>query len=152
MLTPGFFPFFSIVLSREQYRAFEISISPLVPSFVSSYCTRCKRKSVSPSPVLYTTDSLKGAQCCMHFVVKYKCINSTCIYHSPGLCGTLGWSCDKFDSRVNFTLSVPRQQFRSPGLKFGNAWVQPGGPNSIYNSSQLLLASQTHFLINIQTW
>ncbi len=60
-----------------------------------------------------------------------KCINSTCIYHSPGLCGTLSWSCDEFDSWVIFTLSVPRQQFRSPGLKFGNACVRPGGPNTI---------------------
>ena len=64
-----FFPF-QHRLSREQYRAFEISIAPFVPSFVSSYCPRCLRKSVSPSPVLYTTDSLKGAPVCMHFVVK----------------------------------------------------------------------------------
>ena len=52
MLTPGFFPFFSILLCKEQtpvcvkskYRLF-------VPSFVSSYRSRCIGKSVSPSPV-----------------------------------------------------------------------------------------------------
>ena len=46
------------------------SIAPFVPSFVSSYCPRCKRSLVSPSPVLYATDSLKGPQFCMHLVVK----------------------------------------------------------------------------------
>ena len=81
-------------LSREQYRAFEISIAPFVPSFVSSYCPRCIRKSVSPSPVLYPTDSLKGSPVLYAFRCLNKCINSTCIYHSPRLCGTLCWSCD----------------------------------------------------------
>ena len=52
MLTPGFFPFFSIMRwVKSKYR-------PFVPSFVSSYRSRCLGKSVSPSPVLCATDSL----------------------------------------------------------------------------------------------
>ena len=53
MLTPGFFPFFSINWVENSYR-------PFVPSFVSSYRSRCLGKSVSPSPVLCATDSLIG--------------------------------------------------------------------------------------------
>ena len=71
MLTPGFFPFFSIRLSREQYRAFEISIAPFVPSFVSSYRSRCLGSLVSPSPVLCATDSPKG---CPVFLYAFSCL------------------------------------------------------------------------------
>ena len=31
--------------------------------------------------------ALKDAQFCMHLVVENKCVNSTCIYHSPRLWG-----------------------------------------------------------------
>ena len=54
MLTPGFFPFFSIVRwVKSKYRLF-------VPSFVSSYRSRCLGSRVSPSLVLCATDSSKG--------------------------------------------------------------------------------------------
>jgi hypothetical protein len=120
------------MLSREQNLAFEISIAPLVPSFVSSYCPRCLRKSVSPSPVLYTTDSLKGAPVLYAFRCLNKCVNSTCIYHSRRLCGTLCWSCDKFDLRVIFTLPVDTFcNLGAPVSSLGTLEHRPGRPNSI---------------------
>ena len=55
MLTPEclFIYFQHRVWVKNKYR-------PFVPSFVSSYCPRCKGSRVSPSPVLCATDSLKG--------------------------------------------------------------------------------------------
>ena len=112
MLTPKclFIYFQHRQLSKEQYR-------PFVPSFVSSYCPRCKGSLVSPSPVFYATDSLKGPQFCMHLVVENKCVNSTCIYHSPRLCGhSVGLVCN-CDSRVVYSVFSYHQRSRGPGLK-----------------------------------
>jgi len=46
----------------------------------------------------------RDAQYCMHLVVENKCVTSTCIYHSPRLCGhSVGLACN-CDSRVVYSL------------------------------------------------
>ena len=64
MLAPEYFYYsFQHRLSKEQYRPVRVELRIELLSEV-------QRKSVSPSPVLYATDSLKGPQFCMHLVVK----------------------------------------------------------------------------------
>ena len=64
MLTPEclFIYFQHRQLSKEQYRPVRVELRIELLSEV-------QRKSVSPSPVLYATDSLKGPQFCVHLVV-----------------------------------------------------------------------------------
>ena len=87
MLTPGFFHFFSINTVVQ-------SIACSCRASYRVYRSRCTGKSVSPSPVFVAQlIAYRDAQFCMHLIVENKCVTSTCIYHSPRLCGTLSWSC-----------------------------------------------------------
>ena len=62
----------------------------------------------------------RDAQFCMHLVVENKCVNSTCIYHSPWLCGhSVGLVCN-CDSRVVYSLfSYHQKNLGDPGSSRG---------------------------------
>ena len=56
----------------------------------------------------------------MHLVVENKCVTSTCIYHSPRLCGhSVGLVCN-YDSRVVYSLFfIPPKNLGDPGSSRG---------------------------------
>ena len=91
-----------------------------MPSFVSSYRSRWLGKSVSPSLVFFARlIAYRDAQFCMHLVVENKCVNSTCIYHSPWLCGhSVGLVCN-YDSRVVYSLFHTTKDLGDPGSSRG---------------------------------
>ena len=112
MLTPECYSFtFSIVLSKEQVSPVRAELRIELPFEVF--------REVESALVLFFAQliALKDAQFCMHLVVENKCVNSTCIYHSPWLCGTLSWSCVSCDSRVVYSFFAYHQKSRGPGLK-----------------------------------
>ena len=113
MLTPGFFPFFSIVLSKEQVSPVRAELRIELPFEVF--------REVESALVLFFAQliALKDAQFCMHLVVENKCVNSTCIYHSPRLCGTLSWSCVSCDSRVVYSFLHTTKNLGVPGSSRG---------------------------------
>jgi hypothetical protein len=55
----------------------------------------------------------------MHLVVENKCVNSTCIYHSPWLCGHSVGLVFNCDSRVVYSFCIPPKDLGDPGSSRG---------------------------------
>ena len=86
---------------------------------MSSYRSRWLGKSVSPSLVFAQLIAYRDAQFCMHLVVENKCVNSTCIYHSPWLCGHSVGLVFNCDSRVVYSFLHTTKDLGDPGSSRG---------------------------------
>ena len=110
----------SRIFSIFQYQPIAKTVSPVRAELrFEFFRSRCLGSQSALVCFFAQLIAYRDAQYCMHLVVENKCVTSTCIYHSPRLCGhSVGLVCN-CDSRVVYSFFHTTKDLGDPGSRRG---------------------------------